>query len=87
MNKLNKLLLRWIIKRELKKQDQVTAISEMYYTLTSFMLKNFKDYDGKKNYYFPHLSDTRRQDFDSFVVQCHIDCVNRIKTSGPDREI
>ena len=87
MNKLNKFLLRHIVKSELKKKNQVSVIADIYYVLTSYMHNHYKEFDGKRCDFYPHLSDTKKKTFNEFVQQCHLDCVNRITSVGPDREI
>lgn len=31
--------------------------------------------------------NNRRKSFEEFITGCHGDCVNRVKTNGPDKEI
>jgi hypothetical protein len=87
MNKLNRFLLRKILQSELKKRNQTEVVTDLYYTIASYMVKNYSDFENRRHFFYPHLSDTRRKSFEEFISLCHIDCVNRVKINGADKEI
>lgn len=87
MNKFNRYLLRRILQSELKNKNQSSVVTDIYFSVASYMVKNFNDFDGKRNHFFPILTDNRRKSFEEFITQCYVDCVNRVKISGPDKEI
>ena len=79
MKPLNRFLLRFILKSEMKRNNQGDGMSGVFYNIQKYMDNNFQHYDTISSHHYPGFQKEKPQTVADFVAKCRRDGALRLE--------
>jgi len=79
MKMINRFLLRFVLKQEMKRKNQVDAMSNIFFEIQKYMNDNFQHFDTISSHRYPSFLTDKPQTVNDFIDQCFRDGASRFE--------